>query len=93
EMMPKGPQNLKLSKMNMLGIGTAMMKNVMKNKNVSDLQTLIDNAIKGGVEIIACSMSMDVMGLNKDELIDGISIGGVATFLSESNSSSATLFI
>lgn len=92
-MMPKGADKLKLSNMNMLGIGTALMKNVMKNKNVNSLPQLINSAISGGADLIACSMSMDVMGLAREELIDGIKIGGVATFLSEAEKSSAALFI
>lgn len=70
-----------------------MMKNVMKEKKVESLPSLIKSAIAGGVEIVVCSMSMDVMGLTKEELIDGINFGGVATFLAESDKSSATLFI
>ena len=93
EMMPKGADKLKLSQMNMCGIGTAMMKNVMKNKNVESLPSLMASAIGAGAQIVACSMSMDVMGIKKEELIDGVEIGGVATFLSESDKSSATLFI
>ena len=84
---------LKLSKMNMLGMGTAMIKNVMKNKNVEDLPALLKNAQQAGVKIIACSMAMNVMGLGLNELIDGIEVGGVATFLAESKKSGTTLFI
>ena len=91
--MPRGADKLKLSQMNMCGIGTAMMKNVMKNKNVESLPSLMASAIGAGAQIVACSMSMDVMGIKKEELIDGVEIGGVATFLSESDKSSATLFI
>jgi len=70
-----------------------MMKNVMKSKNVESLPSLMASAIGAGAQIVACSMSMDVMGIKKDELIDGMEIGGVATFLAESDKSSATLFI
>jgi peroxiredoxin family protein len=79
--------------MNMCGIGTAMMKNVMKDKKVESLPSLMKSALSAGTELVACSMSMDVMGIHKDELIEGVKIGGVATFLSESDKSSATLFI
>ncbi len=93
EMMPKGPEKLALSKMDMCGMGTMMMKHVMKSKNVESLPSLMDSAIKSGAKLVACSMSMDVMGLRKEELIDEIEIGGVATFLSESDKSNGTLFI
>ena len=92
-MMPNGARKLKLSKMNMLGIGTEMMKMVMRNKRVDDLPTLIESARKAGVRLVVCSMSMDIMGMKEEELIDGLEIGGVATFLQEADMSSATLFI
>jgi NADPH-dependent 2,4-dienoyl-CoA reductase/sulfur reductase-like enzyme/peroxiredoxin family protein/TusA-related sulfurtransferase/rhodanese-related sulfurtransferase len=92
-MMPNGARKLKLSKMNMLGIGTEMMKMVMKNKRVDSLPSLIESAKKAGVRLVVCSMSMDIMGIKEEELIDGLEIGGVATFLQEADASSATLFI
>lgn len=92
-MMPKGPTALKLSKMNMMGMGTAMMKHVMKSKRVDTLASLIESAQKSGVKLVACAMSLDVMGLKKEELIDGVEIGGVAAFLSESDDAGMTLFI
>ncbi len=92
-MMPRGPGEMKLSKMNMLGAGTAMMKQVMKDKNVASLPDLLESAIKGGVKLVACTMSMEVMGIKKEELIEGIEFGGVATFLEESSQSGTTLFI
>jgi len=92
-MMPKGPDAMTLSKMNMLGTGTAMMKQVMKNKNVTSLPELLASARKGGAKLVACTMSMDVMGIKKEELIDGIEFGGVAAFLEESSQSGTTLFI
>ncbi|OGV66317.1 MAG: pyridine nucleotide-disulfide oxidoreductase [Lentisphaerae bacterium RIFOXYA12_FULL_48_11] len=92
-MMPAGPEEMKLSNMNMLGAGTAMMKHVMQNKNVSSLPELLGAAIKGGAKLVACTMSMDVMGIKEEELIDGVEFGGVATFLEESSQSGTTLFI
>ncbi len=92
-MMPKGAEKLKLSKMNMMGMGTEMMKMVMKNKKVDDLPSLIESARKGGARLVVCSMSMDIMGMKKEELLDDLEIGGVATFLQEADNSSATLFI
>ncbi len=92
-MMPKGAEKLTLSKMNMAGIGSAMMKWVMKNKNISTLSELIKQAKENGVKFIACNMSMDVMGIKEEELIDGIEIGGVAKYIAESNNANSNLFI
>ena len=92
-MMPKGAKNLTLSKMNMGGIGSMMMKWVMKNKNISTLSELITQAQKNGIKFIACNMSMDVMGITKEELIDGVEIGGVAKYIAESNNANSNLFI
>jgi NADPH-dependent 2,4-dienoyl-CoA reductase/sulfur reductase-like enzyme/peroxiredoxin family protein/rhodanese-related sulfurtransferase/TusA-related sulfurtransferase len=92
-MMPKGPDALKLSKMNMLGMGTAMMKKTMQEKRVASLPKLVESARKSGAKLVACTMTMDVMGLKKEELIDGIEYGGVATFLAESDQARTTFFI
>lgn len=92
-MMPRGSEKLKLSKMNMMGMGGKMIRKVMKNKNINSLEELIKSAIDNGVEIIACSMSMDVMGLKREELIDGVKIGGVGYYLGEAEDSNVNLFI
>ena len=92
-MMPKGPDKLTLSKMNMGGLGSLMMKWVMKNKNISTLSELIQQAKDSGIKFIACNMSMDVMGIKEDELIDGVEIGGVAKYIAESNNANSNLFI
>lgn len=92
-MMPRGAGRLKLSKMNMGGLGTAMMRRTMAGKKVPDLASMIETARKGGVRLIACSMSMDVMGLCREELLDGVDVGGVATFLADADKSGTTLFI
>ncbi len=92
-MMPRGVNKLKLSKMNMGGMGTQMMKYVMKTKNVMTLPELMNNAINSGVKLVACSMSMDVMGIKKEELIDGVEIGGVGYYLGEAGNSSVNLFV
>lgn len=92
-MMPKGAEKLTLSKMNMGGLGSFMMKQVMKNKNVLSLKELIEQAQNQGVKFIACQMSMDVMGIQKEELIDGVEIGGVAKYIAESNNSNSNLFV
>jgi len=92
-MMPRGSKKLKLSNMNMMGMGGKMIRMVMKNKNISSLEELIQAAIDSGIEIVACQMSMDVMGLKKEELIDGVKIAGVGYYLGEAEDSNVNLFI
>lgn len=92
-MMPKGSEELTLSKMNMGGVGTVLMKTIMQKKNILSLKELIESAKQNGVKFIACSMSMDVMGIKQEELIDEIEIGGVAQYIAESNKSNSNLFI
>ncbi len=93
KMMPRGANKLKLSNMNMLGMGSKMMKGIMKDKNVTSLEDLIKSAMESGVKIIACTMSMDVMGIHKEELIDGVELAGVATYLAAAEESDVNLFI
>jgi NADPH-dependent 2,4-dienoyl-CoA reductase/sulfur reductase-like enzyme/peroxiredoxin family protein/TusA-related sulfurtransferase/rhodanese-related sulfurtransferase len=92
-MMPKGPARLKLSQMNMGGAGLAMIKGIMKHKNVMPLPALIAQAKLSGVRLIVCTMSMDLMGIKKEELIDGVEEGGVAMYVDSLSRSSANLFI
>ena len=92
-MLPKGASKLKLSKMNMMGLGTSMMKRVMKKKNVMSLPVLIKTAQDLGVKFTACEMSMNIMGIRKEELLDGVKLAGVATALSEASESKISLFI
>jgi peroxiredoxin family protein len=92
-MMPRGADKLKLSKMNMGGLGTMMMKRVMAQKNVYSLPTLMQTAKDAGVRMVACTMSMQVMGITPEELIDGVEFGGVASFLDAADRSNTTLFI
>ena len=92
-MMPRGSGKLGLSRMNMGGMGAKMIRRVMENKNVSSLEELIQAAIDSGIRIVACQMSMDVMGIRPEELIDGVEIGGVATFLGSAETSDTNLFI
>lgn len=92
-MMPKGSTKLKLSKMNMAGMGTAMMKKVMKDKNVDSLETLMQHALDSGIRLVACTMSMDIMGITKEELIDGVEFAGVASYLGDAEESNVNLFI
>lgn len=92
-MMPKGSRRLSLSKVNMAGIGPKMIRFLMKKKNVLPLEELIEQAKANGVNLVACSMSMDIMGIAKEELIDGVEIGGVAAFLGAAEESDMSLFI
>ena len=92
-MMPRGTDKLVLSKMNMGGMGTAMMRKVMKDKNIDSLEDLIKKAMDNGVKMIACTMSMDVMGITKEELIDGVELAGVGTYLGDAEESNVNLFI
>jgi peroxiredoxin family protein len=95
KMLPKGSTKLKLSQMHMAGLGTSMMKGLMKKKGVMSLEDLMKTAANYGVEIVICEMSMDLMGFNLEEFIDypNISLGGVAKFLQEAGESKVTLFI
>ncbi|MCX8047539.1 MAG: CoA-disulfide reductase [Anoxybacillus gonensis] len=92
-MMPKGVHDLPLSKMNMAGMGPKMIQYVMEKKHVDDIETLMKNAMAAGVKLVACSMSMDIMGIKKEELIDGIEVGGVATYLGDAEEAGLNLFI
>lgn len=91
--MPRGTQKLPISNMNMAGIGPKMIKGIMKKKNVDSLQTLMKTAMDMGVKITACAMSMDIMGIKEEELIDGIEIAGVATYLGDAQEANHNLFI
>ncbi len=92
-MLPADSRSLKLSKMNMLGIGSRMMRHIMKRRNIESLEQLRDAAVRNGVEFIACQMSMDVMGVTKEELLDNVTIGGVATYMSRTDDANLNLFI
>ena len=94
-MLPRGADQLKLSRMNMAGLGTRMMKSIMKKKNVMSLTDLIRTAAEFGVEIVLCEMSMELMGIRREEIIDypNITLAGAATFLQEADRSKVTLFI
>ena len=92
-MLPRGSKKLKLSNMSMMGMGGIMIRSLMKKKNVASLEELMQSAIDSGVEIVACQMSMDLMGFQKEELIDGVKIGGVGYYLSEAEDANVNLFI
>jgi peroxiredoxin family protein/rhodanese-related sulfurtransferase/TusA-related sulfurtransferase len=92
-MMPRGTKQLGLSRMNMGGAGAKMIRGIMQSKGVSSLEELIDSATMHGVRLVACQMSMDIMGIRKEELIDGVELGGVSTFLGSGEQSDMSLFI
>lgn len=92
-MLPSSSEKLKLSKMNMGGMGSKMMRMIMKQKRIDSLESLIQQAIDNGVEMIACSMSMDVMGVKQEELLDHVKLGGVATYLERAEEANLNLFI
>lgn len=92
-MLPSDSRKLKLSKLSMCGIGDKMMRNIMRKKNISQLEELRQQAMESGVEFIACQMSMDMMGVHQEELIDGVTIGGVATYMNRAEDACVNLFI
>ncbi|MFV0537856.1 MAG: FAD-dependent oxidoreductase [Dysgonomonas sp.] len=92
-MLPANSKKLGLSQMNMAGMGSKMMRYIMKSKNIDSLESLMQQAKDNGVEFIACSMSMDVMGIKKEELLDNITIGGVAAYLDRAENANVNLFI
>jgi len=93
KMMPQGSEKLILSQMNMFGFGPKMIKHIMKTKNVDSLEILIKHALDSGVKLIACQMSMDLIGIKKEELIDGVEISGVASYLGAAEMADTNLFV
>lgn len=92
-MLPSSSLKLHLSKMSMFGIGDRMMRHIMKRKGIDSLETLRQQAIDHGVEFIACQMSMDVMGVKREELLDEVTVGGVATYMERAENANVNLFI
>lgn len=92
-MLPSSSLKLRLSKMNMGGMGSRMMRYIMNKKNIESLEALRSQAIQNGVEFIACQMSMDVMGVKREELLDHVTIGGVATYMNRAEQANVNLFI
>jgi len=94
-MLPKGSSKLKLSKMNMCGMGTAMIKGIMKKHKVASIEEMLKTAGELGVEINICEMSMNLMGFKREEMIDypNMTVCGVATFLADAQESKIQLFI
>jgi len=93
KMMPKHAGQLPISKMNMGGLGARMIRHVMNKKKVDSLETMIEKAQSMGIKMVACTMSMDIMAVTKEELIDGVEFGGVATYLGDTEQSNLNLFI
>jgi peroxiredoxin family protein len=92
-MMPRGSQKLGLSKMNFGGVGPKLMRKVMKQQHAMSLEELMESAIEQGVKMEACTMSLDVLGLKPEELIDGLEYVGVASYLAEADEANVNLFI
>ena len=92
-MMPQGASHLRLSHMNFAGVGPRLMQKMMRENKVMPLQDLIDSAQEQGVKMVACAMSMDIMGLKEEELIDGLEYAGVAAYLGDTDEANVNLFI
>ena len=92
-MMPKGATGLKLSHLNLGGLGTRMIKKEMEKKHVMDLPHLVQSAREQGVRLVACTMSMDLMGIQKEELLPDLEYGGVGAFIDSADKSRITLFV
>lgn len=92
-MMPSHSGRLRLSKMNMFGMGSRMMRMIMRRKRIDSLESLIQQACDNGVEMIACTMSMDVMGVRQEELLDNVVLGGVTSYLERTEQANLNLFI
>lgn len=93
KMMPRGADKMGLSKMNFAGMGPKMIKHVVKKHNAMPLPDLIDMSKELGVKLVACTMTMDLLGLQKEELIDGIEYAGVAAYLADAEDGNVNLFI
>jgi peroxiredoxin family protein len=92
-MMPKGTKKLGLSKMNFAGAGSPMMRRATKDAGGMSLEELFDSALEQGVKFIACTLSMDILGFTKEELIDGVEFEGVAAYLGHADEANVNLFI
>lgn len=93
KMMPRGVGKLGLSKMNFAGMGVPMMKKVMKAEGAMSLEELLASAQEQGVKLIACTMTMDMLGFKKEELLDGVEFAGVAAYLAEADEANVNLFV
>lgn len=93
KMMPRGPGKVKLSKMNFAGMGVPLMRKVVKAAGGMQLEELITSAQEQGIKFVACTLSMDMLGFKKEELLDGIEFAGVASYLNEADEANVNLFI
>ncbi len=93
KMMPRGAEQLGLSKMQMVGMGPKMIKHVMEKHNALTLTQLIEMAQDQDIKIVTCTMTMDLLGLQKEELLDGIEYAGVAAYLADAEDGNVNLFI
>lgn len=92
-MTPSSTESLGVSKMNYFGMGAKMLRSMMKDKNIASLEELFEMTRELDVKMIACTMSMDAMGIEKEELVSGLEFGGVAAYMADAASSRVTLFI
>jgi peroxiredoxin family protein len=93
KMMPRGVTKLGMSKMNFLGLGVPLMNKVMKAEGAMTLSQLLEAAQEQGVKLVACTMTMDLLGFKKEELLDGVEYAGVAAYLAEADEANVNLFI
>ncbi|MCM3709540.1 DsrE/DsrF/DrsH-like family protein [Sporosarcina luteola] len=93
KMMPRGADKMGISKMNMAGMGPKMIKHVMKKHNAMTLPQLIELAQEQDIKLVACTMTMDLLGLDQAELLEGIDYAGVAAYLADAQDGNVNLFI
>jgi peroxiredoxin family protein len=92
-MTPTGTQAMGVSKLNFGGMGAVMLRRMMKNNEISSVEELMELARESGVRMIACTLSMDVLGITQDDLVDGLELGGVGAYLGDAAKSRVTLFV
>lgn len=92
-MTPRSTEKMGVSNLNFFGIGAAMLRTMMKEKNVTSVEEMMGLARDLDVKMIACTMSMDVMGITAEELVDDVELGGVAAFMAEAAHARVSLFL
>lgn len=93
KMMPRGADKMGLSKMNFAGMGPKMIKGIMKKHNAMPLPDLIDLAKEQGIKLVACQMTVDLLGLKEEEIMEGIEFAGVGAYLADASDGNVNLFI
>ncbi|WP_275950882.1 DsrE/DsrF/DrsH-like family protein [Cytobacillus citreus] len=93
KMMPRGADKMGLSKMNFAGFGPKMIKDIMKKHNAMTLPQLIDMALEQEINLVACTMTMDLLGLKEEELLENVEYAGVAAYLADAEDGNVNLFI